>query len=166
MCQAYAAEKRIDIRIARLCRIFGPTVLDTDTKASSQFLGKAVDGEDIVLKSEGRQRFSYLHVSDAVSALLTILVRGKPGCAYNVASPDCDVTLRAFAERAAATAGTRVVFDLPPETERRGYSIASTAILDASRLRDLGWTPRLGFDEAVRRTVDVLRFLRENDSST
>lgn len=157
LCQAYVAEKGLDVRIARLCRVFGPTVLDTDTKASSQFLDKAVKGENIVLKSEGHQRFSYLHVSDAVSALLTILVRGKPGCAYNAASPDCDVTLRDFAECAAKAAGTSVTFDLPPEAERRGYSIASTALLDASRLRDLGWMPRLGFEEAVRRTIAVLK---------
>ncbi len=161
LCQAYASELELDVRIARLCRVFGPTVLPADTKASSQFLFKAAAGEDIVLKSTGEQLFSYLHVSDAVSALLSVLSKGESGMAYNVASPDCDVQLREFAERAAAAAGTRVVFDLPPETERRGYSIASTAILDASRLRTLGWTPRLGFDESVRRTVDILRFLRE-----
>ena len=164
LCQAYAAEKNLDVRIARLCRVFGPTVLPTDTKASSQFLFKAATGRDIVLKSAGEQRFSYLHVSDAVSAILAILKAGHSGAAYNAASPDCDVRLRTFAERAAAAAGTRIVFDLPPETERRGYSIASTAILNASRLRALGWTPRLGFNEAVQRTVDVLRFLLKNDS--
>ena len=161
LCQAYAAERGLNIRIARLCRIFGPTVLDTDTKASSQFIRKAVSGEDIVLKSEGLQRFSYLHVSDAVSALLTILARGKPGQAYNVSSPECDVQLRDFAECAAKTAGTSVVFDLPPAVERRGYSIASMACLDASELRSLGWTPRLDFETAVQRTVAVLRSMVE-----
>lgn len=166
LCQAYASEMGLDVRIARLCRVFGPTVLPTDTKASSQFLGKAIEGEDIVLKSEGRQRFSYLHVSDAVSALLTILVRGKPGWAYNVASPDCDVTLRDFAECAAKVAGTSVTFDLPHETERRGYSIASTALLDASRLRDLDWTPRLGFEEAVLRTIKVLKDISDRRAAT
>lgn len=166
LCQAYASERGLDVRIARLCRVFGPTVLDTDTKASSQFLGKAVQGEDIVLKSAGEQLFSYLHVSDAVSALLAILRAGKTGTAYNAASSRCNVRLREFAERAAAAAGTRVVFDLPPEAERRGYSIASSAILDASRLRALGWTPRLDFEEAVRRTIDVLRFLRGKEFAT
>lgn len=166
LCQAHAAENDLDVRIARLCRVFGPTVLLNDTKASSQFLLRAAAGEDIVLKSAGEQRFSYLHVSDAASALLSVLATGETGMAYNAASPDCNVRLRDFAERAAAAAGTRIVFDLPPETECRGYSIASTALLDASRLRALGWTPRLGFDEAVRRTIDVLRFLRENGSST
>jgi len=157
ICRAYEAERGSDIRIARLCRVFGPTMRWNDTKASSQFLLKAAAGEDIVLKSAGEQFFSYLHVSDCVSAILALLAKGAPGLVCNAASPDCDVRLRRFAEIAAETAGTRVVFDVPPETERRGYSIASTAILDASRLRALGWTPRLGFSEAVRRTVEVLR---------
>ena len=157
LCQAYAAERGLDVRIVRLCRVFGPTMLPDDSKASSQFLSKAAAGEDIVLKSAGTQLFSYLHVSDAVAAILTVLAKGAPARAYNAASPGCDVRLRDFAAAAAAAAGTRVVSDVPDEKERRGYSIASTALLDPTALRALGWTPRLPFEEAVRRTVAVLR---------
>ena len=157
LCQAYSSEFGLDVRIARLCRIFGPTVLETDSKASSQFLLKAALGENIVLKSAGNQLFSYLHVSDAVSAMLTILAKGTSGSAYNVASPACDVRLRDFAECAASAAGTTVVFDLPPESERRGYSIANTALLCAEKLIDIGWISRLNYEIAVQRTVTVLR---------
>lgn len=157
LCQAYSSEFGLNVRIARLCRIFGPTVLETDSKASSQFLAKAAAGENIVLKSAGAQHFSYLHVSDAVAALLTVLEKGTPGKAYNIASPDCDVRLRDFAEYAASVAGTKVVFDLPPEKERQGYSIATTALLDASMMRSLGWQPRLVFPVAVARTLSVMK---------
>ena len=157
ICQSYATEFGLDVRIARLCRVFGPTVQDADSKASSQFLKKASAGEDIVLKSSGTQHFSYLHVSDAVTALLMILKHGRSGQAYNIASPDCDVRLRDFAEYAASVAGTKVVFDLPPEKERQGYSIATTALLDASMLRSLGWQPRLVFPVAVARTLSVMK---------
>ena len=45
-------------------------MLMSDTKALSQFILKGVAGEDIVLKSEGTQEFSYSYVGDAVSAIL------------------------------------------------------------------------------------------------
>ena len=158
LCQSYAAEKGVKVKIARLCRIFGPSMVQTDTKASSQFLLKALHDEDIVLKSEGNQYFSYVYVADAVAALLHILLHGKDGEAYNVSSEKTNVHLREFAELCAEASGRKVVFDLPSETERKGYSIAATAILDNSKLCDLGFVPRYGMKDAVERTISILEF--------
>ena len=70
LCQAYIQQKGLDIVIPRLTRSYGPTLLKSDTKALSQFLRKALLGEDIVLKSAGTQYYSYLYVADSVSGLL------------------------------------------------------------------------------------------------
>ena len=63
--------------IPRLTRSYGPTMLMTDTKAISQFIRKGIAGEDIVLKSAGTQYYSYTYVADAVSGLLTVLLKGR-----------------------------------------------------------------------------------------
>lgn len=47
-----------------------------------------------MLKSEGTQKFSYLHVADAVSGLLHILLLGIDGEAYNLADRGSEVMLR------------------------------------------------------------------------
>ena len=70
LCQAYIKAYDMDIVIPRFSRTYGPTLLSTDTKAISQFIHKGVAGEDIVLKSEGTQNYSYSYVADAVSGLL------------------------------------------------------------------------------------------------
>ena len=57
LCQSYIAEKGVDVRIVRLSRVFGPTMLESDSKASSQFIKNALRGEKIVLKSQGEQFF-------------------------------------------------------------------------------------------------------------
>ena len=62
LCQSYIAEKGAKVKIVRLSRIFGPTMLLSDTKASSQFIIKALNGEDRVLKSKGEQFFSYTYI--------------------------------------------------------------------------------------------------------
>ena len=74
LCQAYIRQKNMDIVIPRLTRSYGPTLLSSDTKALTQFLHKGLAGEDIVLKSEGTQYYSYTYVADAVSGLLTVLL--------------------------------------------------------------------------------------------
>lgn len=156
LCQSYAAEYGINVVIARLTRTFGPSVLSTDSKASSQFINKALTHEDIVLKSKGEQFFSYTYVADAVSALLFILLHGKASQAYNISNEACNVHLKDFAKTCANYAGTKVIFDLPSDVESKGYSIAQTAILDNSKLLNLGWKPLYSFNDAIKRTLDIL----------
>lgn len=157
LCQAYAAERGARVWVPRLPRIYGPTLLPSDTKALSQFLHKAVAGENVVLKSEGTQEYSYLYVADAVSGLLWVLTRGEAGLAYNVADPSGDVQLRDLAGMIARAGGGDVVFELPDEVERAGYSTATKAMLDGSRLRALGWRAAYDFPTGVSRTVELLR---------
>lgn len=84
LCQSYISEKGAKAKIVRLSRIFGPTMLDSDTKASSQFIKKAIEREDIILKSKGEQYFSYTYASDAVAAMLYVMLHGEYGKAYNI----------------------------------------------------------------------------------
>ena len=156
LCQSYLAERGTKVKIARLSRVFGPTMLPTDTKASSQFIQKALAGEDIVLKSKGEQCFSYTYVADAVSAMLCVLLHGAFGVPYNIASEHCQVRLKDFAALCAQWAGSEVVFSLPSDVEQRGFSIAQCALLNNSRLRSLGWKSGYGINDAVYRTLDIL----------
>lgn len=141
LCQAYKAQKGLDIVIPRLTRSYGPTMLMSDTKAISQFIRKGIAGEDIILKSTGTQYFSYTYMADAVSGLLTVLLCGESGGAYNIADVTSDIMLKDLAAIIAETAGKEVVFELPDALEASGYSTATKARLDGSKLRALGWKP-------------------------
>lgn len=157
LCQSYISERGVKVKIARLCRIFGPTMLASDSKASSQFIKKTISGEDIVLKSKGNQYFSYTYVADAVAGLLHVLLNGEIGVAYNVSSEKTNVYLKDFAQLCAKANGRNVVFDLPSEIEQKGYSTAMTSILDNRRIRKTGFTPFYEMADAVKRTIEILR---------
>lgn len=156
LCQSYISEKGVDVKIVRLSRIFGPTMLESDSKASSQFICKALFNEDVVLKSKGEQYFSYTYVTDAVAAMLYVMLNGECGQAYNISNEKCNVHLRDFAQLCAQYNNRRVVFDLPSETERKGFSMAMNAILDNTKLKSLGFVPMYEMREAVNRTIDIL----------
>lgn len=156
LCQSYIAEKGAKVKIVRLSRLFGPTMLMSDSKASSQFIKKALAHEDIILKSEGNQLFSYTYITDAVRAMLHVLVHGEEGTAYNISCESCDVRLKEFASLCAQYNGKDVIFELPSETERKGFSVAQKAVLDNTRLRSIGWTPLYDMKDALWRTLDII----------
>lgn len=162
LCQAYRIQKGLDIVIPRFTRSYGPTMLLSDTKAISQFIRKAIAGEDIVLKSVGTQYYSYTYVSDAVSGLLTVLLCGKSGEAYNIADETSDIALKDLANIIAAAVGKKVVFELPDNLEAKGYSRATKARLDGSKLKKLGWSPRFDINRGIIRVIEVLGNTNEN----
>lgn len=151
LCQAYIRQRGLDCVIARLTRTYGPTILPMDTKAISQFFNNALRGEDIVLKSEGKQYYSYQYVADSVFGLLTVLLKGACGEAYNIADESGDITLRDLAALVARQAGRSVVFDLPNAVESAGFSKATKARLDGGKLKSLGWTPHYDIERGVAR---------------
>lgn len=157
LCQAYIMQKGMDIVIPRLARTYGPTMLADDTKAISQFIKRGVNKENIVLKSEGNQLYSYAYVADAVSGILYCLINGKSGEAYNIADERSDITLKALADKIAVFAGTSVVFDLPDKQEALGYSKATKAILDSKKIGGIGWQPLFDLDSGVKRTIEIMR---------
>ena len=52
---------------------------------------------------------------------------------------------------------TKVIFDLPNETERQGFSKATKARLDGSKLKDLGWEMKYDMESGISRTLKILR---------
>lgn len=157
LCNAYGQTYGLAFTIPRLSRVYGSTMLSSDTKAISQFIRKAAAGENIVLKSEGNQKYSYTFVTDAVSGILYTMLMGRPGEAYNVADEKSDITLKDLAEILARIAGTQVIFELPDEKERRGYSTATKAMLNADKLKKLGWTPAVSMEEGLKCTVEKIK---------
>ena len=157
LCQSYKSVYNLDVVIPRFTRSYGPTMLPNDTKAISQFIKKAVLGEDIVLKSAGLQKYSYTYVMDAVSGLLTVALEGKDGEAYNIAGNSSDIMLKDLAQILADYVGVKIVFETPEEIEKKGYSMATKALIDGSKLEGLGWQACYDIKRGVERTVEIMK---------
>lgn len=157
LCNAFAAQKGQDFVIGRFSRVYGPTMGREDSKAIAQFIRRAAAGEDIVLKSEGNQLYSYTYVVDAAVAALYLLLYGKSGEAYNVADEKSEITLKELAQILAAAAGSKVIFELPDAVERAGYSTATKALLDTGKITALGWRASTPIKEGLEKTVQILR---------
>ena len=157
LCASYAKEYGIESCYVRPGFIFGAAITDDNSRADAQFLRNVIKGEDIVMKSPGLQLRSYEYVSDAVSAILTVLINGENMNAYNIASSISSATIREFAELIASEGGTRVIFENPDEVEKAGYSVISRCILDSQKIESLGWKPSVTIREGVKRMLNITK---------
>ncbi|MBD5483315.1 MAG: NAD-dependent epimerase/dehydratase family protein [Lachnospiraceae bacterium] len=157
MCVSAASEYQVPVCIARLCHIYGPTMTTGENRVIFQFLQKALDREEIVLKSEGLQKRSYCYVADAAAALFTILFRGAPGEAYNVSNEKSVVTIRGLAEILGSYAGSGVKYEQQTESERRGNSGIMHAVLDNQKLLELGVRMEYDMEAGLKQTLEIMK---------
>ncbi len=156
LCASYLSQYRVDSVVARLCYVYGPTITNENSRADAQFLRNALSKTDIIMKSAGAQVRSYCYVADAARALITILLRGESGSAYNVANRAAVRSIREYAEALAKVAGVQVKFETPEDAEKRGYSTVSRAIQKPDRLEALGWKPLFSFEEGIEHTFRII----------
>ena len=153
MCASYADEWGIDFVVVRPGHIYGPTITDADTRAHAEFARLASRGERIVLKSKGEQLRSYCYVVDCVTAMLTVLLHGEAGEAYNVSNPDSVATVAELAGAFAEASGSELAFDVPTDIEKKGYTKSNCSAVDSDKLYSLGWRGQFPLARGVRHTL-------------
>jgi dTDP-glucose 4,6-dehydratase len=117
----------------------------------------ALHGDPLPVYGDGRQVRNWLYVEDFCRAIHTVLLRGRPGEAYNVGGPDecenLEVITRILELTGRDDSLVEHVRDRPGHDRR--YSLSS------DKLRaELGWEPRVRFTEGLERTV---HWYRAND---
>lgn len=91
-------------------------------------------------------RRDFVHVDDGAAAFRVLAEKGRPGQAYNIASGEAFSVGEAL-ERLMAVSGVGARVEEDPQRMRP----VDLPLLkgDAGRLRELGWEPRRGLDEAL-----------------
>ena len=154
LCIAYGTEHDLDTVIARPGHIYGPLINRNDNRASAQFTRKVKDGDDIVLKSDGRQLRSYCHALDCASAMLTILASGARDNAYNISNPDSICTISELAAAIAKVGKVDVVFENPTADEKKVFNMMDNSSLNSTKLEALGWSAHFDLESGVRNMLD------------
>ena len=153
LCAGYAAEYDVPVKIARLTQTLGAGINYNDTRVAAQFMRSVIENKDIVLKTEGKTRRPIVYISDAISGILTVLLKGKNGESYTIANRNTVATIRETAEMIAHTIAKdkiKVVFDIDVPKE---YAPNLNLNLNTDKLESLGWEACIGLEDAYRRMI-------------
>lgn len=165
LCACCAAEYGIPAKIVRLTQTLGPGIAYGDTRCAAQFARAAIEGHDIVLKTAGATKRPALYTADAVSAILTVLLKGKDARAYTAANPATFVTIKETAEMVArdiAGGRIRVVHDIKGVPAEYVQNLNLNLNLNIDKISALGWRPSVGLKDAYSRMIRWMKQDRED----
>lgn len=157
LCTAYFSEYHIPVRVLRLTQTFGPGVAYEDPRVFAEFARCVMEGKDIILHTKGETKRNYLYLADACTAILTVLIKGANGEAYNGANEDTYCTIKDMAKLVVSQCekpGIRVQVEMEDEAQEKfGYAPVFKMNLDTSKLQGLGWKPETGLADMYRRMI-------------
>ncbi|HEX2126130.1 MAG TPA: dTDP-glucose 4,6-dehydratase [Thermoleophilaceae bacterium] len=152
LVSAHAHTYGVDALICRGSNNYGPR--QYPEKLIPLCVLNALSGDPLPVYGDGRQVRNWLYVEDFCRAIHTVLLRGRPGEAYNVGGPDecqnLEVVRRILDLTGRDESLIEHVRDRPGHDRR--YSLASAKIRS-----ELGWEPRVRFAEGLGRTVEWYR---------
>ena len=159
LCASYASEYGVPAKVIRLTQTFGPGVKYDDGRVFAEFARCVIEGRDIVLHTKGETKRSYLALEDAVQAVLTVLLKGNTGEAYNAANEETYCSILEMAERVAALdpAGRVGVRIKEEDGAVHGYAPVLHMNLDTEKLRSLGWRAGTGLEEMYQSMIIEMR---------
>lgn len=156
LCVAWHAQHGLPTYIVRPFHTYGPGLTRDDGRVFADFAYAVAEGRPIVMTSDGSARRAFCYASDAVDGLLTVLAKGQPATPYNLANPDAELSVKELAELLVSLYPGSELIQRPPPG---GYlpSPFNRLIPDISRLRALGWQPRISAADGFRRFIDHIR---------
>lgn len=152
MTMAYHREHGVNTHIVRIFNTYGERMRLDDGRVLPNFVGQALRGEPLTVYGTGGQTRSFCYVSDLVDGIYRLLFSDYH-LPVNVGNP-AEITIREFAEEILRLTGSKsqiVEKPLPPDDPKQ----RKPDITLARKL--LGWEPKVGREEGLRRTLDHFR---------
>jgi dTDP-glucose 4,6-dehydratase len=149
LARAYFHTFKMPVLLTRCSNNYGP--YHFPEKLIPLFVTNLIEGKKVPLYGDGLNVRDWLYVEDHCDAVWTVLNKGKPGEVYNIGGNN-EIRNRQITETILAEMcktwedSVQYVKDRPGHDRR--YAI------DAGKIRrELGWSPKHRFEEAIKTTI-------------
>jgi UDP-glucuronate decarboxylase len=150
MVATYRDIFKIEVRIARIFRTYGPRMPLFDGHMIPDFITDALDGKDLVIYGDDGFRTSLVFVSDVVDAILKLMsLPADPG-PVNIGS-DYDVKLVDVASTIIKMTNSKSQVRFEPAL----LFMSQLGLPDLTKVKEkLGWIPMVSLEQGLKRSIE------------
>ena len=156
-CKIYHEVYGLHTNIFRITNSYGPREQIIPKKNAVNFLiYKSFKKEEISIYNQGKFFRDFIYIDDVISGINTILKKGKPGELYWISSGK-RTWFYEFGDILEKTTGCKVKYSETPVYTKKVD--VGNFVVSNSKLRKLGWSPKISVDVGVKKT---LKFFQSN----
>jgi len=164
ICLSFMNQYGIPVKLIRHFGSYGPGMdLYNDPRAFTSFVKNAVCGEDIVLHSTGEETRFWCYISDATEAFFRVFFNSGQGEAWNIANDEAGCMIRELAQTVGELAPDKTIsVQIGQGKVPSGYTPFKSqqiTVPGIAKLREIGFKPKIGIREGLRRTIDAHKII-------
>ena len=156
MCVAWMHQYGVPVKIVRPAITYGPGLRLDDGRSFADFIANIVNYQDIEIFSDGKALRNFCYLADATLGFFTVMLKGKAGEAYNIAS-DHEISIidlaKVLVEKVFPERKLKVIMKTDTSKNYLRINFSRTAV-DITKAKALGWKLSFPLEEGFRRTVE------------
>jgi nucleoside-diphosphate-sugar epimerase len=159
LCVNFSRQHGLPIKVARPFNNYGPGLKISDRRVIPDFARDILNGNDIVMLSDGAARRTFCYTADAIVGYYKALVKGRPGEAYNVGVETPEISMLELADRLVSLSKELFGYQgklVRQESSDKDYLVDNPnrrcPIITKART-ELGYDPQVNLDEGLRRSM-------------
>jgi nucleoside-diphosphate-sugar epimerase len=159
LCVNFAQQRGVRVKVARPFNNYGPGLKITDGRVIPDFARNILRGNDIVMLSDGSPKRTYCYVTDAIAGYYKVLVRGRPGEAYNVGVETPEISVNELADRLVRLGGELLGYNgkIVRQASKDELYLVDNPNRRCPVIRkardELGYDPDVTLEEGLRRSL-------------
>jgi dTDP-glucose 4,6-dehydratase len=157
IARAYAKSYGLDISVTRCSNNYGP--YHFPEKVIPLFVTNLLDGKKVPLYGEGANVRDWLFVADHCRGIQLVIEHGEPGEFYNIGGGR-ELSNRELTEKLLEATGRDWSY-VQQITDPRGGGHDLRYSVDYTKAAELGYSPRVTFEQGLALTVDWYRANRD-----
>lgn len=155
LCGLYHAVYHIPTVIVRPYQVFGPGMNLYDGRLHGDFIRQIKEKGDIMLKSDGKAKRSFLYILDATLALMLCLLKGEAGQAYNLCDESGEASVWELAEAYVESCkeDVKIILDFSQRETKEVTEALPIVTGDCAKIRKLGFQAKTDLKTGIRKTL-------------
>ena len=156
MCVSWNKQFNVPTKIARIFHTYGPGMKLDDGRVFADFVSNVVKDKNIIMKSNGNAKRPFCYITDTVTALFLILLKGDNANAYNISNPSCIISISELAKTLKELFPKKKLTIIKKQNNEDKYikSLIMNQTPDISKIKKLGYKPKISIRDGFLRTVE------------
>lgn len=155
LCDIYFNYKGLSTNTIRPFNIFGPGMQETDYRVLPNFASQIKQNKPLNIYGTGHQTRTFCYITDAIIGFLLVIMKGKPGQAYNIGNTGPEISIIDLAKIIKEVSSKKVNFEITKYPSSYPEDEPNRRLPDINKaIDDLSFLPEVSLKQGLKRFLD------------